>query len=225
MTKLLRLATGKSEPPPRSPERVALAAAIEKHSSAVRELDAANKAYRQVQEQIYHGDDTAEVLVEKARAAVETAKENAVNHLTNTMLGEVGDVPLSVETARAALREAEDKLRALLETKPILVSRLENCERKTAIAKRALDEAIRDVVRSEPGIKNLLAKYEAAKVEFERLRLDLFWFWRKDLMPEKPREWGCIEPLQIDPGSAGPAPWRDAIELLAIDADALLPTS
>jgi hypothetical protein len=226
MNKLLRLASGKAEPPPRSPERVVLAAAIEKHSSAVRELDATNQAYRQVRAQIYHDDDAAEVLVEKARAAVETAKENAVTRLTNTIPGAGDDASLSVEAARTALREAEDKLQALLEAKPILASRLEVCERNAARAKREVDEAIRHVVRSESAsVRNLLVKYESVKVEFERLRLDLFWFWRQNMMPDKPREWGCIEPLQIDAGSAGPAPWRDALEQLAINADAPLPAS
>jgi hypothetical protein len=226
MNKLLRLATGKAEPPTRSPERSALAAAIEKHTTAVRELDATNHAYRQVKAQIYHDDDSAEVLVEKARAAVETAKENAVTRLTNIALGTGDDASLSVDAARAALREAEDKLQALLEAKPILASRLELCERNAARTKRALDEAVRDVVRSESAsIRNLLAKYEAAKLEFERLRLDLYWFWRNDMMPDRPREWGCIEPLRIDAGSAGPAPWRDILQQLTIDADAPIPAA
>jgi predicted nucleic acid-binding Zn-ribbon protein len=226
MNKLLRLATGKSEPPPRSPEREVLAAAIEKHSAAVRELDVTKQALRTAKDRIYQDGNQAEV-VERAKAAVEDAKTNAAAHMTKTLLGNAGAAPVSVKEARRALQAAEDDLEALQAVEATLAKRVADCERDLAIAKRKLDEAIRDVVFSGPGIRKLLIEFDNLKRDLEIRGRALSWFSRRFLIPDEFKNWQSTK--MYDPAHRevpeGTEPWKDALEQLAIDADTPLPTS
>jgi chromosome segregation ATPase len=226
MINVLRAVAKPTDKPARSPERVALAAAIERHTAAVREFDATERALREAKARIYQDDNQAEI-VEKAKAAVEDAKANAATHMTETLLGKAGAAPVSVREARRALQEAEDELEALLAVKTTLETRLAACESELNWAKRHLRDRVRDVVCSEPGIRNLLIKFEAAKKDLEQRHLDLRWFSRQFMIPDEFKNWdleGIRHEPQPDALSELTAPWAAAIEQLAIDADAPLPT-
>jgi predicted RNase H-like nuclease (RuvC/YqgF family) len=213
--------------PPRTPEREALAAAIARHNNAVREFDATERALRETKARIYHDDNAAEA-VEKAKAAVESAKVNAAKHMTESLLGKAGEAPVSIQEARRALQNAEDELEALQAVKATLQARFTACESELDWAKRHLRDRVRDVVCSEPGIRNLLTKFEAAKKDLEQRHLDLRWFSRQFMIPDEYKNWdleGIRHEPQPDALSDLTAPWAAAIERLAIDADAPLPTS
>ncbi|SHM07024.1 hypothetical protein SAMN05444159_7591 [Bradyrhizobium lablabi] len=225
---LLRMATSKSAPPPpRSPERVALAAAIERHTAAVREHDATTRALDEAKARIYHDGNQAEA-VEKAKAAVENAKANAAKHMTESLLGKAGEAPVSIQEARRALQDAEDELEALKAVEATLQTRLTACTSELDWAKRHLRDRVRDVVSSEPGIRNLLTKFEAAKKDLEQRHLDLRWFSRQFMIPDEFKNWD-LEGIRHEPQpnalSELTAPWAAALEQLAVDADTPLPAS
>jgi chromosome segregation ATPase len=220
--KLLRLATGKSEPPPRSPERIALAAAIDRHAAALADFAATEKALSETRARIYHADGAREAI-EKARAAIEEAKTNAADHLTSLALGTAGDAPISVEDARAALRAAEDKLVALEATETALAARLKSCESALYFKRDHLNKGLQDVVKSETGVRKLLSEFAALKREINERSDVLRWLHSKSLIPDEFKGWGN-EKIYNDLRD-GTAPWKDAFDRLSIDADAPLPTS
>src|SRR5450631_4291163 len=75
------------EAPPRTPERIALAEAIERHADAVRMLDA-NKCAQEATTQTRR---QAQDAVERSVAMIEEAKTNAATHLTEVAMGTAGE--------------------------------------------------------------------------------------------------------------------------------------
>jgi uncharacterized protein YPO0396 len=210
--------------PPRSPERVALAAAIDRHNSAVTNLAATTKAIADAGS----GRIAAEQLVVAAKETVEAAKRNAVTHLTARMLGEVNDAPTSVRDARDALRSAEDEYAASREVETALQSRLKDCEENIYWAKRKLTDAICDVVKSEPGIRALLTRFSKLRHELAQLHLDLTWFAGQFMIPDEFKHWESIETMIVpDPNdlSERTMPWAAALSELASNSEAPLPAN
>jgi chromosome segregation ATPase len=206
--------------PPRSPEREALAAAIERHNNAVRNLDVTKRALDEAR-----GRSLAEAVT-KARADVETAKVNAAAHMTETLLGKAADAPVSIKEARRALQEVEDELEALHAIQATLEKRLQDCREEKDWAKQLLDRALRDVIKAEPPVRQLLTKFKAVQADLEQRRFDLFWLWRNDMIPDEFKDWN-MEERTVEPGpddlSVGTAPWKAALDELASNSDAPLP--
>jgi hypothetical protein len=208
--------------PPKTPEREALAVAIERHNTAVRSFDATEKALDELR---IHRAGGAVDRLQDARAAVETAKANAVTHLTAVALGEAGEPPMSVKDARLNLQVAEDELEAQQKTFEALQAARTNWDSQIRWSKSRLDDAIKDVVKSEPGIRNLLTKFEAAKAEMRKLRQELIWFDQRGMIPSDLKFWDATNFW----AEAGPmlsertAPWAGAIKELASNSEAPLP--
>jgi chromosome segregation ATPase len=221
MANLLRM-PGKAAPPPRSPEREALAAAIERRNNAVRGLDATQKALSDMQTR----RTDARAAVDKAKADVETAKTETAAHLTATALGQVVDAPLTIKEARGGLQEAEDAFETVQSTIATLETNIKAWNEDLYWAKDKLEKAPKAVVHSEPAIRSLVAKFEAVKSELERRRFDLLWLSRKDLIPADLVNWGLDRLQHIPLADAlpdGTAPWKAALDELAVNSGAPLP--
>ena len=232
MNKLLRLATGKSEPPTRSPERVALAAAIEKRGAAVRECEALQQALRETNARIRDDDDGATAAIEKAKEAVESAKSNVVSYLIEGALGKTGNEPISIRQACISLQTAEDHLKALEEVRTALTACAEAAERERARAQKQVERAIFEIVRSDPGVLKLVTDFEVHRrqlVERQRvLSWIISWLHTKMITPkELPEEFERTQYVRTDNDIPNrdilAEDWKDALDRLAIDADAPLP--
>jgi DNA repair ATPase RecN len=222
MANLLRMPSGKAAPPPRTPEREALGAAIERRNNAVRSRDATAKALSDMQTRRVD----AQATVDKAKAAVETAKTDAAAHLTATALGQAVDAPMMIKAARAALLEAEDAFETIQSTIATLEANIKAWNEDLHWAKEKLARALKDVVKSEPEIRRLVEKFKALKREIEQRRLDLAWLWRQGVIPDDLRNYDAIRSVTMpldDELSDGTAPWKAALDELAVNSGAPLP--
>jgi hypothetical protein len=198
--------------PPRTPERDALARAIERHATAQRARDAIGTAEHAAFRMV--GD--AGRAVEAATAAVEVAKRNAAEYATTALL-EQSPAPAVTQTTRAArvaLAEAEDGLAAALAAQAALPAKREAASTELFSARRALDACLRDVVRSSPAVARVIAEYNAARASFVASAAALDFLDSLDVLPPG---WSVDAPPPDD------APWRLALAALESDADAPLP--
>jgi hypothetical protein len=199
----------------RSAERTTLAAAIQRHTEAVRQLGAVKAAQEQASDAVYSARDN----IEAATARVEQAKSDAGKFLTKRMLGETNDAPMSVQEARAALTATTDTLEATVAASEALQVQGRAAEQSLGVAELRRDDALRAVVRSDAAVAKLLADFERARREMVNLRLILESL--SGLLPENIKSFWRFEPTASEP--PGVAAWRAAIEALARDADAALP--
>jgi hypothetical protein len=223
----LRIATAA-----RSPEREQLAAMIERHVVAVRQL-AANEA---AQESTETAISDARVAVEKAAEAIEAAKANAATHLTAVAMGTAGAAPLSVSTCRAKAQDAEDALEATLAARAALDEQHKAAESELQYARAALDGRIRDVCRSEVAAARLLKQAEVLQADLVARRLVLKYLLHSDLVAEPemqavtsflrsnslPGTYGTVEFTSWDAHPA-PEPFRAWCQALTLDADSPVP--
>jgi hypothetical protein len=223
-----------NDTPPRTSERAALAAAIERHDAAQRQL-AANKS---AQEQTIDTRIEARRAVEKSAAMIEEAKVNAATFLANTIMGTAGEAPLTVKAARAAAQDAEDALEAALSAGAALAEQEKSAEREMRRAADNIDERIRDVVRVEtgPAVPSLLKDAEMAQSDLIHKRVVLRHLLHNGSVDEAekqavksflhnttlPGTYGCVEYTDWERHPVL-APWSRAREALRQDADAALP--
>lgn len=209
----------------RSPERERLREAIGRHKSAARALADLEAAQRGIADRI----DAAQDAVAKASAKLEAAKTEAAR------LAAVGEAPPSMRAARAAAEDARDALDALLRGQEDLRSRLPAAAREVESARRALDDRVADVLRSEVNVKKLLAEAEAAQADLVAARVTLRRLvhvgaiGEADLAAAKrfmfdaslPAAFGQVEYANYDLHPAN-GPLEEALEALRASADAPL---
>jgi|SRR5665213_1207040 len=224
----------KSMPLPRSPEREALAEAIERHDAAVRMLAANESAQAATQEAIY----AARHAVEQTAAAIEVAGENVATHLTAVAMGTAGVAPLSVKQTRLTAQDAEDALETTKSANAALVEQHKAAERELQYASDDLDKCVRAVVRSETGaaLSELLKQAETAQANLVNRRVVLRHLLHADQVaePEKqavksflgntalPGTYGNVEYTDWERHSAC-EPWLRCALTLRKDADSPLP--
>ena len=88
----------------RSPERQALAAAIERVHEVTAKRTAPHAALQQAERSVWD----ANAAVERAEAAITESKEAQAQHLIEVASGNAGDPPKSTRQARNDLQDAED---------------------------------------------------------------------------------------------------------------------
>lgn len=223
-----------SEPPRRSPQREQLAAAIERHVAAQREVAAIIEAERNA----WRATMDAERAVETAKANVEAVKSAAAEHIGEALLRQETPTPPATREARVALGEAEDLLAATEEARAALPQKRTTAEAGMRSARSALDARLKDVIRSELDVGKLLDAAEAAQAELLAQRIVLRHLWRSHLVAETDSE-AVARFLRRNmlPGGAGavefeewndhPAsePLRAALTALESDPDAPLPAA
>lgn len=204
----------------RSPERQALAAAIERHNAAKQRLEAIERARREITQKIVE----ARRVLDQATSAIETAQSNCAQHLTNAALGYVEPAPQSMKQARAALQDAQDELDALHAARSKLESDIPAAQTAKWTSELGLETRIRDVVKSDPAIESFVERYREERRIHGRMPQGpkhelLEFFDRKRMLPhrfslQKIDAEACDNEMQV---------WQDAIKALEEDPDAPLP--
>ena len=171
-------------PAARSPERVALANAVDRYNAAARALEINAKAREKSSEAIYD----ARAAVVMANAALEQAKVNAADMLAGVLRR---PPRLTVKNARAELEAAEDTLAAVTLAETTLEQKHGAAEQAAMFAKMALDHRRRNVVQNDESTRKLLAAFERSHRETVGLRNALRFLDGKDLLPPDAKLWAC----------------------------------
>jgi hypothetical protein len=214
MSRFLKLAD--AAPTERSPARIALAAAIERHATGTRELAANEQA--QLKAETAKGE--AADAVERARRALEEAKSNAARHLTRTMMGDAGAPPVSIKDARAALTDATDSLEVAGEAFDALVKQRPSLGQEVSFAQFGLRDKLRDLVRSDLAVKELVERYTELHRRAVDVRRALEWLDRNSMIADEFKGWHVEREW---PDLQVAVSWRAAIAALESNPDTALP--
>jgi chromosome segregation ATPase len=203
----------KLAPAARSPERVVLRAAVDRHAAALRRIAANSKA----QEATADAIRGARKAVASATAALEQAKTDA----GGVVAGTIRTPQLTVKTARAELMEAEDALEAATAAASTLTTQRAEAESELVLAGLALDDRIRAVVRSDATTAKMLADFARSQREMVSLRRALECLdGSMNALPEDSKFWN-VEPVWPEL-SAQAERVKTWIEALQTDSDAVL---
>jgi hypothetical protein len=191
--------------PSRSEERRALAAAIERHRSAVARHEKIEAAFETVS--VWR----AEEALERAAAEVEAAKARSARALFE----EAAD-GISIAEARASYQAAQEALEAAQAARATLETEGRAADGEIRMSNLVLDDAVRAVVRAAPETAALAARFSAAQREVA------------DLMGACSLLEGGALPLGITAQRTFPdlqmrSRWQAALIALRTNADAELP--
>jgi hypothetical protein len=211
------LKLAEAAPIERSAARIVLAAAIERHATATREL-AANEA-AQLKAEAARGE--AADAVERAQRALEEAKSAAAKHLTRTIMGTAGDAPKSIKDARAALIDATDTFEVAGEAYDALVQQRPSLAQEASFAQFGLRDKLRDLVRSDPAVKQLIEHYTELHRRAVDVRRALEWLDRNSMIGDEFKSWNVEREW---PDLQVAVSWRAAIAALESDSNSPLPT-
>jgi hypothetical protein len=154
-------------------------------------------------------------------------------HLVAVALGQDGPAPQSVKAARAVAQDAQDALDAMTEAHAALETQFDEARNAQEWAASRLQDAMRDVIRTEPAIDTLVEDYESAVRHVVDLRRALDFLASQIALPKEHQFCRCIphslaamtradylyadwSDLQAD------RPWREFVKGLETDADAEL---
>jgi chromosome segregation ATPase len=204
--------------PPRTPEREALAEAIERHSAARERLAAIKTAQERAFDSVINLKDA----VDKAIAALDEAKADESRQLVEAFIGgETAVVASPVKAAVANVEQANDLLDTARRTRAALEAEIKAVESELMFADMALDKCVGDVVRAEPAVRKLAAEYAAAQrraVDLQRAMEAI-----QSYLPDDIRYWhgsGSFPDAEL----VAVAAWRAVLKELRTDADAELPS-
>ncbi|MFZ0694690.1 MAG: hypothetical protein WAN51_11170, partial [Alphaproteobacteria bacterium] len=126
--------------------RTALAAAVRRHSAATKAVPAIRSARSKLAEQIID----AVIALDKAKEAVEAAKEKAAQHCANLALGKSQPAPKpSIEQAEARLRGLQNDIDTMHTAAAALAAREQPANNELEIARMSLRRAIGRVLADE----------------------------------------------------------------------------
>jgi chromosome segregation ATPase len=203
---------------PRTPEREALAAAIERRDTAAIRLATIKIAQERAMNSVFDLKDA----VDKAIAALEQAKADEPHQLVEAFIGGATvEVASPVKSAAAAVEQANGRLAAARQMRAALEQEEKTAENDLMWAKNKLDGAVGDAVKADPATAQLVADFEAANKTCIELRQALSTLQREWLPAEAVR-WDSIHPWSEMPAAVV---WKVALAALREDADAPLPTN
>lgn len=143
--------------PARTPERVALAAAIQAYAELKQALDENRMSQKRAEDAKFN----AIRAVDAANKAIEEAKiADAESVATGTAGG-------AVKAARTALQDAEDNYESAKVAEKLLSDR--SGDVSNSIEDMRLKRAVADVIRTSPEIASLLQRYQSARAEFHNI--------------------------------------------------------
>jgi hypothetical protein len=161
--------------PPRSPERDALALAIENHAAAtaaLRENEISGKRAEQARFAAVRGVDIATSALESSKAT------DAEAIAAGTPVGET-------KLARAALTDAEDLLEATRLAGTKLAEQHADLKNRLGFSEMGLKNAVAAVVRAAPEVASLIAQYDAARRNFHDLHGTLAVLYSANALPRE----------------------------------------
>ena len=194
----------------RSPERQALAKAIERHREAAEALAQIDKAKQQNNE----SRRAAFWTIENFEATIEEAKTNTAEHLISG-----GAAPKSIKQVRADLQDAQDAMEVAKITGLALDKKAGETTMRLGLARMSVDDALRKVMATSPAVVALFDEYAAAKRRQKGLRQLLGIF---SDVPEGHKYWDHITDDAED-FSTSISAWKASIAALQSDPDAALP--
>jgi len=207
----------RSVPAERTPERIKLAAEIERHTTAAERLQRTRDAC----EAIFAKCLAATAARDRAEAALAEARDAAPAELIAHLVGDAA-TPRAVEDAEAALAAAIADDVQVHRNQAALQDELRRAETAAQMAKSFRDEALNAVVAASPAVTALLAEHAATRDRLDELTLIL-----DDVIgPVRlPNLWAArvIPDRTATSLAVSAAPWRTAIAALATDPDAALP--
>jgi predicted nucleic acid-binding Zn-ribbon protein len=205
------------EAPPRSPEREALAAAIERRDAAANRLAAIKTAQERAMNSVFDLKDA----VDKAIAALDEAKADESRQLVEAFIGGDTAVVSPVKSAAAAVEEANARLATARQMRAALEQEEKTAENDLMWAKNKIDDTVSAAVKTDPAVRQLVADFEAASKTYAELRQAMN-VVRRERMPDTPGSWDSVRNWSELPAATA---WKAAIEALRADADAELPTN
>ena len=218
--------------PPRSPERVELASAIERHAAALDVVRRVGEAREQAAEVVYHAADA----LKAAEAALAEAQADEGARLAAAALGEAADI--SAADAEAAVTRAANDLNIARRTRGALDERGQREAAEVDRAEKALGKCVAAVAKSEAPAARLLAEARLLQNDLVARRIVLRHLFNSDFVAEQeaaelrdfllfqnqlPAAIGQVEYGNYNDHVAAD-PWRQALQELRENADAALPT-
>ena len=197
----------------RSAERQALADAIENHRAAVRDVEQLASAIEATEAKI----KTARRVAEEEREAASSATAAMGQFALATAIGSAGPPPATVAEARAAAEQANDDFASLAQTLAWLEEQIVQRQSSVRLRAATVYERAADVVRSDPGVRAMIARFPALHVEFVEARNALQYLRARHLLPDG-SAFTANEPNVPDEA------WRAALLALERNADFALPT-
>ena len=197
----------------RTPEREALALAIQRYAEANKMVCACAAAKQKALEQRI----AASNVVDNAAAALREAKGTDARRLVAEMLGETSDAALTESEAAAALQEAEQHLELLRAMSEELETEATAAVNRAGLLNMMVNDNARAVLQAEVEPAIVVTKFhnlrratmEAEQVlDFLQARGAVSTGWRKDM------------PSAVSPALSE---WREAFAALQTDPDAPLP--
>ena len=209
---------------PRTPERQRqrLAEAIETHRVAADRL----KRTRDANEMLWTRAIDATAARERAEQDLATARNEAPAAWVSSLVD--GTAPPSlVEDAEAALAKARTHDETIHRTGAAMQDELHHVAQEAETAAVYLRHAVNAVVASSPAVAALLAEYQATRDNLDKLATVLNSLGPLRL-PKSGQDW-VARPATPDDAHdaallAAAALWEAAIDTLAVDASAPLPT-
>jgi hypothetical protein len=158
MAKTHRIMQVDDDIPSRSPERIALAAAIEQHSAVKAALNENLVSQRRAEEAKFAA----------IRAVDEATKNLEIAKITDAESIAQGSKTSAVTRARTALQEAEDDLEAARAASTMLTE--QQSALKNGLSDMRLRQAIVAAVCIDPAIRTLCEDFRAAQLRFHEMR-------------------------------------------------------
>lgn len=224
--------------PALSPERQALAAAIERQAGMADEIAGLELAVDRAEAALRSAKDRRDLAIE----AVEGADEAAADYAVSVAMGKRGKAPMTAAQASTKLAEAERDVTAKESAVATLRTRLRERSDFASLPRAAVKEAAAAVLRASPEAAALLSRVERLQTELRDAGLALLFLDDAkglDLTPrdvsltrrELPAAAHTIGRLDMPPAKWAGLPdavptadaWRAAMAALLTDAAAELP--
>jgi hypothetical protein len=214
----IKLATS-DPPPPRSPERQALADIIERRNALMREIENANAAHVKARAHRYD----AQCCLEKARADSEAATD--IDSFIEAVSS--GDVAKQLKAAAGpsdSIERLERDVERWQNTETACRARATELERDAQCFPVYAQRHIDDVIKTEANVSALLNGFEEMWSEINRRLSILSWLHGNKRIKDEDvqRVFAAIRYNLIEDSAAVDA-WQRAIAELARDADTRLP--
>jgi hypothetical protein len=205
--------------PQLSEARKKLAKAIEERDAAKRELTATDKAVDGALARV----NAAKRAIAVADKRIEEAKDAAAADLIRREMTGVEPSPLSpgICEARAARQAAQDDLDAAFQAHATLTRQRSGGSASThlAVAELHVDDAVKEVVKHDASVRELLARWDQISYEHATLSKLLEWL-APSMLPEDRRFWRSRwDEDQLEVFQA----FKAAVKALAADPNTPLP--
>jgi hypothetical protein len=213
----IKLAT--SDPPPRSPERAALADIITRPNVVVREIEAAQAAHAKAREHRYD----AQCALEKARADADAATD-IDSFIEAVSSGDIAEQLKAAAGPSDSIERLEHDVERWQMTEAACSARVTELERDERYFPIYAQGKIDEVIRAEVDVEALLEGFEPLWAEVNK-RLSVLTYLhggRRLKDADMKRVFAAIR-YQLETDHAAVDVWRKAIETLQNDADAELP--